>query len=252
VALHVKTENRKPKCRAGAQGWGSGGGFVRHKPGGKFVKRIVLSLSFLALGNLALFAQTDAPRPVHTPERSAIHVPPQEAPEVLKAIYNNLGPSKTDLYNDTDAWTISGPNSDVGFALSLALPFTPKSDAHVSQVQLAVQYFSGTNQVNLSIYGDTNGAPGTLLAGPVTVKNLPAAATCCLLTVANFTPLAVTAGTRYWVVADTPMTGTGSDFDGSWDWVAKPIILLAGNHGSGWYGFNGDALPAGEVLGTIP
>jgi hypothetical protein len=211
------------------------------------VKKTLLWVCFLTLGSLTLFAQTEGPRAVHTPEKSAIHVPPQ----ALSKIYTNLG-KPTDLYNDTEAWTISGPTSDIGFALSLALPFTPKSNSHVSQVQVAVQYFSGGNQVNLSIYGDTSGAPGTLLAGPVTVKNLPAAATCCLLTVANFTPLAVTAGTRYWVVADTPLTGIGSDFDGSWDWIARPVILLAGNHGAGWYGFNGDALPAGEVLGTIP
>jgi hypothetical protein len=215
------------------------------------VKKTLLLVCLLTLGNLALLAQTEGPRAVHTPEKSAIHVPPEDAPQTLSKIYTNLG-KPTDLYNDTEAWTVSGPTSDIGFALSLALPFTPKSNSHVSQVQVAVQYFSGTNQVNLSLYGDTSGAPGTLLAGPVTVKNLPAAGTCCTLALANFTPVAVTAGTRYWVVANTPSSGTGSDFDGSWDWVAKPVILVAGNHGAGWYEFNGDALPAGEVLGTIP
>jgi hypothetical protein len=221
--------------------------------GRKLVKKIVLNVCLLTLCNPTLFAQTGSGlRAMHTAEKSAVRVPPPETPETLQKIYTNMGSSKTDLYNDTYAWTVSGPNSDVGLPFSIALPFTPKSDSHVSQVQVAVQYFSGTNQVNLSIYGDASGTPGTLLAGPVTVKNLADAGTCCALAVANFTSLAVAAGTRYWVVADSPLTGTGSDFDGSWDWVAKPIILVAGNHGDGWSGFNGDALPAGEVLGTIP
>ena len=221
--------------------------------GRKLVKEIALLVCIMTLCTLTVSAQTGkGPRPVHTPEKSAVHVPPQEAPEALTKIYTNLGSSKTDVYNDTDAWTVSGPNSDIGFALSLALPFTPKSDSHVSQVQVALQYFSGTNQVNLNIYADASGVPGKLLTGPVTVTNLPDSGTCCTLAVASFTPLAVTAGTRYWVVADTPSTGTGSDFDGSWDWVAKPIILLGGNHGDGWYAFGADALAAGEVLGTVP
>jgi hypothetical protein len=219
------------------------------------VKKALLFVCLLTLCNLTLFAQTGKPsRIVHTPEKSAVHVPPQEAPAALKTLYSNLG-TKTDLYLDTTGWSLTGFNSYGGSssAYSIALPFTPKSNSHVSQVRVAVQYYgSGANQVNLSIYGDTNGAPGTLLAGPVTVKNLPNAGTCCALAIANFSPVAVTGGTRYWVVADAPLTGPGSDFVGAWDWVAK-IILFGGTNGvNGWYGMNTDGLPAGQVLGTVP
>ncbi len=105
--------------------------------------------------------------------------------------------------------------------------------------------------MNLSIYGDTNGAPGTLLTGQVTITNLSSAGTCCHLAVANFSPLAVTAGTRYWVVADTPLTGTGSDFSGIWNIVVK-TIPMGTDGGGGWQPTNADVLAAGEVLGTIP
>src|SRR5208282_4427201 len=178
-----------------------------------------------------------------------IHVPPQESPAVLKKIYSNLGTSKTDLYNDSQGWDIAGPNFQAGFPNSVALPFTPKSNSHVSQVQVAIEYSGlGDNQVNLSIYGDSGGVPGTLLAGPVTVTHLPEAGTCCLLAVANFSPVAVTGGTRYWVVADTPRTGTGSDFYGVWVTVVKPAIPMAQNaNDAGWSGVNADFLPAGEV-----
>jgi len=218
-------------------------------------KTVTVWLFLLLLCNLTPFAQAGGPpRVVHTAERPAIRVPPQEAPASLKKIYSNLAASKTDLYNDNLGFQESGPNS-IGGTYFIGLPFTPTANSTVEQVQVAVQYGgSGANQVNLSIYGDSGGVPGTLLAGPVMVANLPEAGTCCTLAVANFPPVAVIGGTRYWVVADTPLTGTGSDFNGVWDFIAKPpIYLQAYSNGSGWFGFNSSpAEAAGEVLGSIP
>jgi hypothetical protein len=218
------------------------------------VRKTIVFACLLTVCNLTLFGQiSTGPRAVHIKEKSAIHVPPQETPEALKKIYGNLGTSKTDLYDDADSWAVSGPNSEGHVPFFIALPFTPKSNSHVFQVQAAVQYESGANQVNLSIYGDSGGVPGTLLAGPVTVTNLPEVGTCCILAVANFSSVEVTGGSRYWVVADTPLSGTGSDFVGFWSAVAKPVIPIASNiDGAGWLGLNADGLLAGEVLGTIP
>lgn len=219
------------------------------------MKKFLHFLCLLALCSPTAFAQTQqGPRKIYMPEKSAVHVPPPAAPLGLRSIYSNLG-SKTDLYRDNVGWGIWGFNSNGGStnAYSIALPFTPKFDSHVGQVRVAVKYVGpGANQVNLSIYADSNGTPGTLLAGPVTVANLPDFATCCALTIASFTPLAVSGGTRYWVVADTPATGTGSDFTGAWSLVSK-IILYGTNDGvDGWFGVNSDELPAGEVMGTVP
>jgi hypothetical protein len=147
------------------------------------VKKTLLFAFLLALCNLTLLAETGrGPRVVHIPEKYAIHVPPQEALAGLKKIYSNLGKSKTDLYNDLDAWIVCGPKSSRGYSFFEALPFTPKSNSHVSQVQVAVGYLtgSGSTQVNLSIYGDANGVPGTLLAGPVTVTSVPQSGCCAL------------------------------------------------------------------------
>lgn len=217
------------------------------------MKKTLLLLCLLAILNLTLFAQTgEGPRVSRTTEKSTIHVAAADAPAALTKIYSNLGP-KTDAYNDTDGLTLSGPKSAFGFTQFVAMPFTPKVNASVTQVQVAVQYRAGANQINLSIYTDASGAPGTLLAGPVTVTNLPIFGTCCTLTVADFSPVAVSAGVRYWVTADTPSTGTGSDFEGVWDWVAKPIYPQARNKGAGWVALEGSpAESAGEVLGTTP
>jgi hypothetical protein len=216
-----------------------------------FVKKILLFVCLLALCNLTLFAQSKgSPRIVHTPEKSAIHVPPQQAPAGLKKIYSNLG-TQTDLYDDLSGWLIQGPAID-GYNAFYAIPFTPKSNSHVLQVGAAVHYAGGDNQVNLSIYTDANAVPGTLLAGPVTVTNLPESGTCCTLAVANFAPLAVIGGTQYWVVVDTPLTGTGSDFDGEWDMVAAIVPTAFNGYGNGWYAETANDLPAGAVLGTVP
>jgi hypothetical protein len=217
------------------------------------VKRMLLLVSLSTLLNLTLFAQVgEGPKTARTAEKSTIHVPADDVSAALTKIYGNLG-TKTDAYNDTEGSSLSGPNAADGFTQFVAMPFTPKVNASVTQVQVAVQYLGGANQINLSIYTDASGAPGTLLAGPVTVTNLPAFGTCCTLTVANFSPVAVTAGVRYWVTADTPSTGTGSDFEGVWDWAPKPIYPQARNKGKGWVGFDGTpAESAGEVLGTTP
>jgi hypothetical protein len=212
------------------------------------VKRTLAFACLLAFNNLALSAQTaKGPFVEHATEKSAIHVlPPQEDnPAGLKTIYTDLG-SKTEPY--------SGGGFPLGPSGATAMAFTPKSDSHVSEVQVAVLYISGDNQVNLSIYDDAAGAPGTLIGGPVTVTNLPKAGTCCLLDIADFAPVAVKAGTQYWVVANTPSTGRGSDFEGGWGTSAKPIIPFAVTHSpkAGWFPGNANELPAGEVLGTVP
>lgn len=207
-------------------------------------------LCLLALCNLPLFSQSEVtPKVAQTAGKSAIRVPAQEAPAGLTTIYSNLGSSKTDLYN-FGGFILSGPNSAYGSNFT-AMPFTPKSNSHVSVVRVAVQHSSEANQVNLSVYGDSGGVPGTLLAGPVTVANLPKEGTCCLLAVAGFAALAVSGGTQYWVVADTPSSGVGSDFYGTWDTAGK-VIPFAVNRGSSWFSRSADLLPAGEVLGTIP
>ncbi len=217
------------------------------------MKKTLALVCLISLCNFTVLAQVaKTTRAVHTPEKSGIHVPRQEPATGLKKIYSNLGASKTDLFDDTYGYIVSGPNSN--FSEFLALPFIPKYDSHVSQVQIALESSSGDNQVDLNIYSDSGGVPGTLLAGPVTVNNLPAAGTCCTLTVANFTPLEVTGGTRYWVVANTPASGTGSNFVGNWYLVVQGKVPPTGAGGDGIAWFSVPSLDelAGEVLGTIP
>jgi hypothetical protein len=179
--------------------------------------------------------------------------PTQPVPDSVQLIFSNLGPSTNAFTNS--GWTLSAPLSAFGFTQFVAMAFTPTANAHVHQVRVAAQYLqSGANQVNLSLYSDTGGAPGTLLAGPITVTNLPDFYTCCALAIATFsTGTAVTAGTQYWVVANSPSTGTGSDFEGAWAFVPPSTQLFGIDQGSGWTGYEATLEePAGAVIGTIP
>ena len=219
------------------------------------MKRIILLAGLLTVSSWTLFGQAvEQPQMLHHTEAGAIHVPAQEAPAGLKSIYSSLGTDPTYLYNYIDTWLVSGPNSLIGFSDFIAMRFTPQSDSHVSEVRVAVLYAGvGANRVNLSIHADSSGHPGKLLAGPVTVTKLPKTLTCCGLAVGDFSSVPVKGGTRYWVVADTPKTGIGSDFIGEWAGAVSPELPLAGNAGgTGWMALNGNGLPAGDVLGSIP
>jgi hypothetical protein len=210
------------------------------------MKKSLLFVCLVTLCSLSLFAQSGS----------------DARPDVaLKKIFTNLkaNPNAYALAGGE----IFGPNFEgSGFGYYLAMPFIPKDNSTVKQAQVAVYYGnSGANQVNLSIYSDSgNNAPGTLLSGPVTVTNL-SNGLCCALAVANFTPVSVTAGTRYWVVADTPVSGTGSDFLGYWHFVAQgttPQMAQCATPSGGtcnennWGPVSGLQEYAGEVLGTIP
>ena len=214
------------------------------------MKKTAVFVFALALCSASLNAQK--PKTIEYTGRIGASV--ADEPATLMKIFSNLGTS-TSAYSSS-AWILTGPLSSFGGSQFIAMPFTPKSDAHVSQVRAAIQYNgSGANQARLSLYSDAGGVPGSLLAGPITVRNMPNYFTCCKTAVANFpTAVPVTAGTQYWVVADTASAGTGSDFDGVWDFVPTSKILVGadGNNG-GWFSFaSGSNEPAGAVYGTIP
>jgi len=175
----------------------------------------------------------------------------EDVPATMQKIFSNLGPAAAAYVGS--AWLVKGPNTTAGGNEEfIALPFKSAKAAHVEQIRAAVQWESGAKQVRLSLYSDSSGHPGTLLAGPVTVKNLQTFYTCCKLATANLTTgFAITAGTQYWIVADTPSSGTGSDFSGAWSFVPSKIKVGA-DTGTGWYWFQGDEEPAGAVYGTIP
>jgi len=205
------------------------------------------SLMFLAAALFSASLHAQQLNPVREPDG-------QDTTAAAAKIYSNLGPP-TSAYYGLGFWQIYGPNNPYGGSTQfVALGFTSGANAHVKQVRAAVLYIAGTNQINLSLYADSNGIPGALLAGPVTVTNLPTYGSCCQLAIANFPiSVAITAGTQYWVVANTPSSGTGSDFFGTWNYVPLSKQVLSAYSPGGWTTSQAPIEePAGAVYGTIP
>jgi hypothetical protein len=176
--------------------------------------------------------------------------PRQDAPAALQKIFSNLGKSPN-VYS-SGGWDVFGPNNILspGFTEMIALPFTPTQDSHVSQLRAGFIWISGSDQVNLNLYSDADGVPGTALA-TVTVTHV--STTCCTqLAIGNLAnTVAVTAGTQYWIVANTPASGTGSDFHGLWGF-AYSKLGVAFDEGTGWSTQGSNDEPAGAAYGTVP
>lgn len=216
-----------------------------------FYTACTLTLFALTLTNDHLFGQQTTAGASASSHASQVSTPIQEPPAGLVKIFGNLGP-KTSAFT-SGGWFVVGPKHSGGRQF-VGLPFSPKANSTVTQVQAAVQYnASGANQVNLSVYTDNGGAPGTLIGGPVTITNLSNCCVCCTLTIGSFSPgVHVVAGAKYWLVADTPASGTGSDFLGVWNWTPPTTTRFGLNH-TGWVS-SGAVLqePAGALYGTVP
>lgn len=216
------------------------------------MKKSLMWVGMIALSSASLFAQEHLSASDPEPNRYEANTPAQEAPAGLVKIFSNLGPAKSAFVSG--GWFVAGPTYSGGQHF-IAMPFTAKSNSTVTQVQVAVQYDgSGANQIALSIYTDIKGAPGTLIDGPVTVTGLSACCKCCTLTVGTFSKgVSVLKGKQYWVVADTPKSGMGSDFLGVWNWVPPAKTLVGFNQSSSWSAAPASIQePAGAVYGTIP
>jgi hypothetical protein len=172
-----------------------------------------------------------------------------EPPSSLKLIFSNLGPTAADAYYDAEGYNVDGPDNSSGLGEQwIAVPFTPRADAHVEELQAAIGYISGTELVEIALYSDNSGSPGTLLASGET-KKMGDFGTCCELASVAITSTAVTAGTQYWIVGQSDDTN-GPSFYGAWMSVNGTVSFNPAE--AGWTDFNGSTVPAAAARGTIP
>jgi hypothetical protein len=210
------------------------------------LKRAVSGLIAVTFASGMLFAQ--GPKVGHTTHTGPI-VPAKQAPATLKTIYSNLGPTATDDYNDTTGYYVLGPDNSVGDSeQGIGQPFTPAANSHVTQLQAAIGYISGTSVVSLALYSDNAGVAGTQLAAGLSTK-IPDFGACCQLVTVTIPSTAVKGGTQYWIVA-TSDDAKGPDFTGVWQSSNSGTISY--NEGlAGWAGFTTNT-PAAAAKGTIP
>lgn len=205
----------------------------------------VCSLVVLTFASPALMAQRRVDHFPHSP-----NVIPLESPAVpLKVIFSNLGPTPTNAYNDTGGFLVLGPTSFYGQAQWIAAQFTPKGNATVTQLQVAVEYdFYGAKGIIVGLYSDVSGNVGTPLA-TAAASSMPDLGTCCQLVSVSIPATAVSAGTPYWVGV-TSDDVNAPDFVGAWDNANIPALASNIDEGS-WSSFTNNS-PAFAVKGTVP
>jgi hypothetical protein len=168
-------------------------------------------------------------------------------PAGLVKLYSNLG-SKTDAYDDNLAWVVFGPGT--GLQQWMAMPFTPKSNATVRQIKVAVGNEGGTNSVTLLLSSDAGGVPGKTIH-KWKVKNLFTWGGCCSLDVAKTSGIKVKKGKLYWIVAETDSTNSNAQDVWAYTWN-HAMGNISYNVGAGWKPYPNQVLAAYAVYGTKP
>jgi hypothetical protein len=158
-------------------------------------------------------------------------------------VFSNLGTGGS-VYHGGAGWFVTK-------ALSPAFAFTPTSAVYLTQLDMALNYRSGTNSLTVDLMSDSGG-PGAVLES-WNASGLPAYGTCCTLqTFSGNGSILLEPGTQYWVAV---LPGAG-DSNGAWEYNATGDTgTLYENFGSGWVPIG--ALPVGafEVQGeasTVP
>lgn len=162
---------------------------------------------------------------------------------------SNVGPSANQY--GVNGYFVAGPSSGLGTSQFIGAPCTPKVSKNLTTVKGAWQWYgSGANEIQVCLYSDSgSNSPGTQIGKCVTKKNLPAFGTTNTLVTANFTAqnLALTAGTQYWIVGQTPLTGVGSDAEDVW--VGESVWLGYNVGQNGWNSFQPDLEGVMKVSG---
>jgi len=170
-------------------------------------------------------------------------------PDAGSVLCSNVGAS-TNMYQE-NGYFVAGPDSALGESQFMAFPCTPKTTKTLTTVKGAWQWYGdGANEIQICLYSDNgSNAPGTQIGKCVTKKNLPDFGTTNTLVTANFTmqALSLTGGTQYWIVGQTPSSGTGDDAMDVWcggaDYTGYNVA------GNGWGSFQADLTPVAAVSG---
>ena len=130
-------------------------------------------------------------------------------------IFSNLDPVFSPPYTPGRGILVVG--NDVPFYNEawLALPFVPQANVQATTLTAAIARLIGTSKINLAIYSDDGGLPGTVLdGGRNSTTDIPDSGQCCDFATVRLPNVPLSAGVQYWVVA-SPSTDA-EDFMGIW------------------------------------
>jgi hypothetical protein len=184
---------------------------------------------------------------------SGVAAPNSASAAAKVTIFTNLGPA-TEPYFPGIGALISGKTSGAGGEGLEALPFTPRTSAHAKTLAAAIAHTSGTKRVNLGLYTDNGGVPGTLLPGSQgSTTDFPDSGDCCDLAMVRLpgVGVALAAGRQYWLVA-SPDEINAPDFQGIWQLSTLALAAYKEpQHVNIWTDFTGAWFVA-EIKGTSP
>ncbi len=137
------------------------------------------------------------------------------APSGNITIFTNLGPTSDNPYNSYQSSYVAGKNARDSDELWFAIPFIPRADVHAKILAAAITYISGTKLINLGIYNDNNGVPGSPLpGGQGSTTEIAEAGDLTRVTLPD-PGVALKKGVRFWLVA-SPDNALAPDFEGGW------------------------------------
>ncbi len=188
--------------------------------------------------------------------RNAVPSAHSSVPAANVTIFTNLGPTSTDRYGAGSGFLVTGSSVPLEAEQWEAVAFTAKANSHATTLAAAIGYVSGTKKVNLGIYSDNGGTVGTLLpGGEGSTTEIPDSGECCELAQVSLPGIgvALTAGTRYWLVA-SPDDINAPSFQGSWQLSNLAVSAYQQPYYPyfiNWTSFWGDWLAA-EIRGITP
>ena len=154
--------------------------------------------------------------PVSTEKREKATLETDTATRRVK-IFSNLNPLFSEPYLPGFGLRIVGPSVPFNVEQWRALPFTPRTSVEVKTLSAALSHTSGTNRINLGLYSDSGGVPGSPLpGGQGSLTDIPDSGDCCdLATLRLPGDVALSGGVQYWLVA-SPDNVNAPDFQGKW------------------------------------
>lgn len=178
------------------------------------MKKIVLALTAAALCCGGAWADGAKPKFDHG---ELVRVPyaegmktktPPPPPGFSVVIFDNIQRAIPKVkYNCCHGFGIQGPQNGLGAHMLFdGVSFVPQANLHVVEIDVPASYNAGTNAIDVVLYSDNGGVPGTAIK-TWKFTNLPPLGSCCAyLAATNAAGIPVTAGTKYWVVLRTDNT----------------------------------------------
>jgi hypothetical protein len=164
----------------------------------KFLFGLTILAALTAQPGMA-YAASDAKAPATTTTAA----PP---PAPLTTFFTNIGRKYPNgVYYCCAGIPVTGPNNNENAPEQwYAVAYTPSATFTLKRIQLAVGYFSGTNNIIVAVFGDNGTGLPNVQLGEWHVRNMPPNGSCCLTETSVIgAGLALAAGVKYWIALKT-------------------------------------------------